>query len=41
MHKEHIKKQQERKEDIERKKAVASEIVNDVSNGLVNHLNDG
>lgn len=41
MMKEHQKKQQEKREEIEKKKIAATELVSDVTNHLVNHLNDG
>lgn len=41
MLKDHLKKQKERKEEIDRKRAATSELVHDVTNHLVNHLNDG
>lgn len=41
MLKDHLGKQQERKEEIETKKAEAAEAVNDLTHHLVDHLNDG
>ncbi|XP_074604988.1 biogenesis of lysosome-related organelles complex 1 subunit 1 [Brevipalpus obovatus] len=41
MMKEHLKRQQEKREEIAKKKVAATELVGDVTNHLVNHLNDG